>query len=98
MSVWNVEFFPPKGERNAPSDQLKEICNADEIQHIQQKLRVLQELEQQDWNFGWLKPIKSKIFRRARGFYQIREGDFRGYFNTIGKKIIVLHFCRKVGN
>ena len=88
MPLWEIEYFPAKGERNAPVDSLKELCSVDDIVHFQQKLRTLQELEYKDWNFKWLKQV--------RGFYQIKQGDFRGYFRLYEKKIVVLHFCRKV--
>jgi hypothetical protein len=88
MPIWDLDLFPSKGERNAPSDNLMAICNAEEIAHFRQKLRMLQELEYKDWNFKWLKKV--------RGFYQLREGNFRGYLKIYGKKIVVFHFCRKI--
>jgi hypothetical protein len=89
MPIWNVVFYPAKGERNAPTDQLLDLCNKEERVRFRQKLELLMELEHKDWRFGWLLKI-------VREFYQVREGDFRGYFKTDGKKIVVLHFCRKV--
>jgi ribosomal protein L20 len=88
MPIWKIEYFPAKGERNSPIDKLGEICNIAEKAGFQQKIKILGELESQHWNFGWLKQVK--------GFYQIRQGDFRGYFKLLEKSIVVLHFCRKV--
>ena len=88
MPIWNIVFFPPKGDRNAPTDKLREICNAKEQAHFRKKLGLLRELEYKDWDFSWLKQVT--------GFYQFRHGNFRGYFKLDGKTIVVLHFCRKV--
>jgi phage-related protein len=89
MPIWDIVFFPAKGERNAPTDQLLAICNKKERAHFREKLGLLQELENKDWNFGWLKLVL--------GFYQVREGNFRGYLQLDGKTIVVVHFCRKKG-
>jgi len=90
MSLWEIEYFPAKGERNSPTDKLGEICDIDEQAEFQQKFRTLRELEAKYWSFKWLKPVK--------GFYQVHQGNFRGYFKLYGRKIVVFHFCRKVAN
>jgi mRNA-degrading endonuclease RelE of RelBE toxin-antitoxin system len=90
MPIWDIVFFPAKGVRNAPTEKLRAICNAKERSHFREKLGMLQELEHKDWDFKWLKPVLP--------FYQIREGNFRGYFKLDGNKIVVLHFCRKVAD
>jgi hypothetical protein len=88
MPVWEVQFFPAKGERNSPVDKLLELCNVDERNDFLSKLRVLKDSEIKYWQFKWLKQVE--------GFYQIKQGDFRGYFKSDRKTIVVVHFCRKV--
>jgi hypothetical protein len=89
MPIWEIEFYPAKGERNSPADKLEELCKPDDKAEFVQKFKVLRELEFNYWQFKWLKIV--------RGFYQIHQGDFRGYFKLYKRKIVVFHFCRKVG-
>lgn len=88
MVLWNLEYFPTDGERNSPSDALKTLCTPEEQAGFNLKFRNLRELEYGQWNFGWLKQV--------RGFYQMRQGDFRAYFRLDKKTIVVVHVCRKV--
>jgi len=88
MALWNLEFFPSEGERSSPTDTLKRLCNPTEQAEFVQKFKTLGELEHKNWTFKWLKPVK--------GFYQVTQGNFRAYFHINNKKIVILHFCRKV--
>ena len=89
MAVWNIEYYPSDGQRNSPSDALKQLCTPEEQAGFRMKFRNLGELPSALWNFSWLKPV--------RGLYQVRQGNFRAYFRLDNKTIVVLHVCRKPG-
>ena len=38
MALWEVQFFPAKGERHSPVDQLLELCNINERSDFQLNL------------------------------------------------------------
>lgn len=86
MQRWNIIFYPI-GVRHSPENFLRGLSLSD-VASIQQKLRVISELEASQWP-SWIKMVQ--------GIYQLRSGDFRLYFGIDGRTIIVVcHICRKV--
>ena len=83
-----IEFYPAEGDRHSPYDILLAQCETNDQIHINKKLEHLGDLPQKEWvNTKWLKIIE--------GMYQIRQGNFRVYFQTHNNLIIVCHICRK---
>jgi phage-related protein len=88
MALWDLIYYPVEGERNSPIDSFKELCDPSSQAEFQLKFRNLREFEYTDWQFKWLKQV--------RGFFQVKQGNFRAYFRLNKKVIVVLHYCRKV--
>lgn len=90
MVLWNLVFHPKTGERNSPVDRLSaDDCSQTERANIMQKLSHLQQLQPVNWPYKWSKPIEE--------FKELIQGDFRVFYQLIGRTIVVCHVCRKVG-
>jgi mRNA-degrading endonuclease RelE of RelBE toxin-antitoxin system len=88
MANRNIVYFPNEG-KHSPVILLKSLCNNSDISHFLNKLEQLAELDTASWNFSWLEHFK--------GLYQVKQGNFRLYFQLIRDEIVVSHVCRKVG-
>ncbi len=87
MTNLNIVYFPGEG-KHSPITLLKSLCSHSEIVHFLEKLDLLSELEIGRWQFTWLE--------RFQNMYQIKQGNFRLYFEIIGEEMVVSHVCRKV--
>ena len=86
--IWNVIYYPPKGENNSPEDILYSYYPVDQNK-ITRSLTTISNLEMYHWPPKWVKLIKNI------DLYQLTAGDFRAYFGISGKNIVVCHICRK---
>lgn len=89
MRIWNILYFPPKGERNSPIDNLRTRLDADEQANFVERFLKMSELEMTEWAHDWRK--------RIGAVYQLTAGNFRAYYGIRGRQIIIVHVCRKVG-
>ncbi len=82
-----ITYYPKKGENNSPVDILLNLCNVKERAHFIEKLELLSSLDSGLWNFKWLDYFNH--------IFQIRQGDFRLYFDILDNKIVVCHVSLK---
>lgn len=88
MPLWDLVFYPREGQRDSPIDFLRANCNPQELARINAKLQGLQALHVADWPKSW--------YKQVGGLYQMRQGDFRIYFELVNRIIVVCYACRKV--
>jgi hypothetical protein len=88
MNIWDVIFYPPKGERHSPVDTLNYTLRPTEQAHVMHRLGVLGNLETGKWPHTWVKLVNT--------IFQLTVGDFRVYFGIAGRKMVVCYICRKV--
>ena len=88
MANRNIIYHPKSGDKHSPGTLLGSLCNPNEQAHFLQKLELLATLETSAWHFPWLEHLNS--------FYQVRQGNYRMYFDLVNNDIIVVHVCRKV--
>lgn len=86
MHLWEMEFFPPSGEKYSPIDALNDIKKANEKAIIMRHLDLIPDRESWDW------PNVKKV----QGIYQLTADNYRVYFDLSKRKIIICHICRKV--
>jgi hypothetical protein len=89
MPIWNIQYFPPKGERNSPVDSLNTRLDVNEQANFVERFLKMSELEMTEWAHDWRKHIGV--------IYQLTAGNFRAYYGIRGRLIIIVHVCRKVG-
>ena len=87
--VWQILFFPPRGERNSPIDFIKDLNQSSVQASILHKLQSLSERDFAGWReFRWFKKFKGEI-------YQITEGSYRVMCCLDDRTIVVVHAFRK---
>lgn len=91
MSLWDVRFFPPSGNRNSPEDYIYKVIplEADQVS-IVRWLQILSHREISDWP-------NTKIHKLTGDIFQLTVGKYRLSFVLDVRRIIVLHCCPKKG-
>ncbi len=89
MPIWDIEFFPPSGERDSPYDYILALSDNVEKVQIRRRLNTLRELELGEWSHRWVHKITTDI-------WQLTAGNNRLMYFLDGRTIVVLHACRKV--
>lgn len=87
MGMWQIIFYPPKGERHSPYDFLKEMPDGSAQAQIVHRLRVISELPLSDWP-SWTHRVEGKI-------YQLSSGAYRVMYFLDGEDIVIVHAFRK---
>lgn len=88
MPVWNIEFFPPSGERHSPYDYIIGLSDPNERDLIRHRLETLSKLQIEDW--PWVKKHTGDI-------RQLDADPNRVMFCLDQRTIVVLHVFRKTG-
>ena len=88
MIIWEVVFFPPLGKKYSPADVIRNIDRQSDAANIQKRLETISRLTVETWPSGWIK--------RYSQIYQLTSGNYRVYFCTDKRRIVVCHVCRKV--
>lgn len=96
MPLYEIKYFPEKGNRDSPNDVYKSINLASERATIDLKLGQLAST----LNINWaevvnLKPIDKKHYKHL---LQITCGNYRVYIELDNDKgwIVIFHICRKM--
>jgi len=89
MRIWDIIFFPPSGESHSPYNKFLNWPDKRERAQVVHRLETLRELEIGYWPQTWIHKITGKIF-------QLSANKCRVMFCLDGKKIVVLHICKKV--
>jgi hypothetical protein len=89
MPVWQIEFYPSSEEHNSPYDYIENLSNKADTSAIEHRLSNLAQRELADWPHTWVHKITDKIF-------QLTVRNHRLLYCLDGRKIVILHACRKV--
>lgn len=89
MLIWQVEFYPAKEEDDSPFDYIRNLSDKSDSAIIERRLETIEALQSTDWPPSWTKKIVDDIF-------ELRANKHRLFFCFDGRKIIILHACRKV--
>jgi phage-related protein len=88
MYLWDIEFFPPRGQRLSPHDIFSNWPNAAEKANARHKLDYLRENQYADWPKTWYHKVDQKIL-------QLSANDMRIMFCIKDRRIVILHICKK---
>ncbi len=89
MPVWEIEFHPPQDQHHSPFDYIINLSSSSDKAAIEHRLTNLAERELADWPHTWVHKIVDDIF-------QLTVNNHRLLYCLDGKKIVILHACRKV--
>jgi len=85
--VRELLYFEPRAP--LPRDYLASI-NPRDLEHIDEKIRVLCNTPVSDWGYKWCKILEDSI-------RQMRHGDHRVLFFATERRVVIVHACRKKG-
>lgn len=86
---WRIEFFPPPGQRDSPSDYLDNSLTKSEKTQAVLRLNTMSQNQKGDWSHSWIHKIQDNVF-------QLTAGNHRFMYCLDSKIIVVVHACRKV--
>jgi len=89
MPVWQIEFYPSPEEDKSPFDYIRDLPDDADTAAIRHRLKIMSQLELADWPHIWIHKIIDDI-------YQLTVHNHRLLYCLDGRKIVILHACRKV--